>query len=277
MEIAALDPRHGVIFYTLAAGKAERPEFVRRQECLHCHHGNSTMGVPGIFVGSVFPNAAGMPVRSGAIITDHRTPFPDRWGGWYVNAAHGQQKDRSNAIAPDPAEPRALHTAGKQNLRSLAREFTADGYLSPVSDIVALMTFEHQTNMTNFLTRLAWLSKTGAVADAEIEAAASYMLFAGEAPLAQPVEGVSSFTGTFPARGPRDSQGRSLRDFDLQKRLFRYPLSYMVYSAAFDALPGVVRERLHRRIYAGLAANPERQAIVEILRDTKPDLPAWWR
>jgi hypothetical protein len=114
------------------------------------------------------------------------------------------------------------------------------------------------------------------------------MLFTGEAPLKEPIEGVSSFTRTFPRRGPQDRQGRSLRDFDLTTRLFRYPLSYMIYSAAFDALPDAVRQRLYRRFYdvlsgadqgrafAHLSAD-DRRAILEIVRDTRKDLPDYWR
>ena len=90
-------------------------------------------------------------------------------------------------------------------------------------------------------------------------------VFEDEAPLKEPVEGVSTFAKTFPERGPRDRKGRSLRDFDLETRLFRYRLSYMIYSPAFDALPQAVRERIYRRIRESCA--PE---VIEILRDTKP-------
>ena len=113
------------------------------------------------------------------------------------------------------------------------------------------------------------------------------MLFADETPLKEPIEGVSSFTQTFPERGPRDSKGRSLRDFDLRKRLFRYPLSYLIYSRQFDALPDDIRARIYRRLYDILSGQDEtpkfaslsaddRRAILEILRDTKPGLPAYW-
>jgi len=221
-----------------------------------------------------------MPDRLGAIITDHRTALEDRWGGWYVTAAHGEQRDRANAVAPDPAEPHALRTEGKQNLTSLVREFNTTGYLMPSSDIVALMTFEHQTQMTNFITRLAWEARMGQSLDADIDAIVAYMLFAEEAPLREPIEGVSTFAKTFPQRGPRDSHGRSLRDFDLHTRLFRYPLSYMVHSAAFEALPEGVRGQIWRRVYDVLEGrNPspkfarltaeDRRAILEILRDTR--------
>jgi len=118
------------------------------------------------------------------------------------------------------------------------------------------------------------------------------MLFGDEDPLKEPVAGVSTFSKTFPQRGPRDKQGRSLRDFDLKKRLFRYPLSYMIYSAAFDGMPQAVRERVYQRLYdiltgkdastsvGGLSLEnlsaEDRRAILEIVRDTKPSLPSYW-
>lgn len=269
LELASLDPLQGIVFYTLAAGKTDRPHFTRRQECLKCHQGPATLGIPGIFVGSVFPGSSGLPDRSGAIITDHRTPFEDRWGGWYVNALHGEQPDRANSVAPDPEEPQKLET-----LPSLFKTFNSTGYLSAVSDIVALMTFEHQTQMTNLMIRLAWQSRIDpSRLDASIDALVHYMLFADEAPLKEPIQGVSTFTESFPKRGPRDRQGRSLRDFDLQTRLFRYPLSYMIYSPSFDALPEPVRARIYERIYKSGRCS---RAVFEILRDTKPGVPSYF-
>ena len=263
LEVAATDPQRGTIFYTLTAVDGQ-PRFTRQQVCLKCHQGASTLGVPGIFIGSVFPNASGMPGRNGAIITDHRTKFEDRWGGWYVTAAHGEQRDRANGLAPDPEEPQHIRNEGKQNLTSLVREFNTSGYLMPSSDIVALMTFEHQTQMTNFFTRLAWEARMGESAqkdlDADIEATVAYMLFTDEAPLREPIEGVSTFTKTFPERGPRDSRGRGLRDFDLRTRLFRYPLSYMIYSAQFQALPAAVRDRIYAKL------ETKAPALLEIVR-----------
>jgi hypothetical protein len=262
--------------------------------CLKCHQGPATLGVPGVFVGSVFPGPTGAPNREGAIITDHRTAFEDRWGGWYINARRGEQPDRANAVAENPAEPLLLDTAGKQNLTTLAGKFSPAGYLTAVSDIVALMTFEHQTQMINYMTRVGWEARvvdhdgktaelTGVQLETDIEALVRYMLFADEVPLKEPIEGISTFSQTFPQRGPRDRQGRSLRDFDLQKHLFRYPLSYMIYSAQFDALPPGVRDRIYRRLYQALMDNKsgmaagDRRATVEIVRDTKPGLPEYWR
>lgn len=263
IEVAAVDPKLGPIFYTLDRDNTGRPAFTRQQVCLRCHQGPSTEGVPGIFVGSVFPNVLGTPAREGAIVTDHRTPFRDRWGGWYVNAAHGEQPDRANAVAPDPADPTALEI--------LPAQFPSAKYLRPSSDIVALMTLEHQTQMTNLFTRLAWETDPSRL-DSEIEATVRYMVFADEAPLREPIKGVSTFTKTFPQRGPRDPSGRSLRDFDLKTRLFRYPLSYMVYSRAFDSLPAPIRARLYQGIFEALKA-AGREDVREILRRTKPERP----
>ena len=266
MEVAAVDPVRGPIFYTFSPDAQGQPILKRSETCLHCHQGASTLGVPGIFIGSVFPNAEGMPARGGAIITDHRTAFADRWGGWYVNADHGEQRDRANAVAPDPAAP--------EDLQKLVMKFAPAGYLSTTSDIVALMTFEHQTQMTNFMTRLGWKARIaeGSI-DSDLEALVRYMLFTDEVPLREPIQGVSSFTKTFPERGPRDSKGRSLRDFDLQTRLFRYPLSYMIYTRAFDALPDAVRSRVYRRLRDALANRPD---ILAIVRETKTGLPDFW-
>jgi hypothetical protein len=156
---------------------------------------------------------------------------------------------------------------------------------------VALMTLEHQTRMTNLITRMGWELRTGEAPsrlDFVTDELVAYMLFVGEAKIYEPIEGVSTFTKTFAERGPRDKQGRSLRDFDLHKRLFRFPLSYMIYSEAFDSLPDVAKERIYRKLYDVLSGADrsktfesvkaeDRQAILEILRDTKPDLPAYWK
>ncbi len=297
LEVAGTDPRQGVVFYTFHVDQSGAPSLTRRDVCLKCHQGPATLGVPGIFVGSVFPNPLGMPQRDGAIVTDQRSAFKDRWGGWYVNAKRGEQPDRANAVASNPAEPGVLDTQGKQNLANLAGRFSPAGYLSTVSDIVALMTFEHQTQMTNYLTRVAWEARVveydskpedQTQLDADVEGLVTYMLFAEEAPLQEPIEGVSTFTKTFPQRGPRDAKGRSLRDFDLQKRLFRYPLSFLIYSAQFDALPENVKARVYRRLYSILTGDIQEKkfeklsaddcsAVLEILRATKPGLPGYWR
>ncbi len=294
MEIAAVDPERGPIFYGVSLDGSRGPAISRGSGCLHCHHGGNTAGVPGLYVGSVIPGPSGAPLRDDtAIITDHRTAFRDRWGGWYVTAKRGQQPDRANAVVMDSSDPEALARESQQNVTSLAGRFDRSAYLAPTSDIVALMTFEHQTQMINLLTRVGWLARMapnggarGPLLDAalakELDELVDYMLFVGEAPLTEQIEGVSSFAQTFAARGPRDGRGRSLREFDLKTRLFRYPLSYLLYSAQFDALPDVVRTAIYARLRAILSGTnqdvryrhlsvDDRRALREILAETRPE------
>jgi hypothetical protein len=174
----------------------------------------------------------------------------------------------------------------------------ASAYLSGESDVVALMTLEHQTRIANLMTRIGWDTRIAMAEgtldsfqrrlDSEADEMVAYLLFAEEAPIREPIRGVSSFATTFPQRGPRDKKGRSLRDFDLQTRLFRYPLSYMIYSEAFDRMPDLAREGVYRKLYNVLTGvesgarfvrlfPEDRRNIREILLDTKPNLPAYWR
>jgi hypothetical protein len=299
-ELASLDPRQGFVFYTLDVHAFPQPRFDRRDVCLQCHQGPATVGVPGIMVASVFPDSSGMPAFNlGMPVTDHRTPFQDRWGGWYVTGTHGGMRHRGNAVARDRSKPDLLESQGTQNLTTLGHKLDDGLYVSRVSDIVALMTLEHQTRMTNLINRVAWETRiaqqdgnlddaaTRTRIDADIEALVGYMLFADEAALYDPVEGVSTFTKTFAARGPWDLQGRSLREFDLQKRLFKYPLSYMIYSEAFDALPDAAKDRIYRRVFDVLSgtdksekfaklSTDDRHNILAILHETKPNLPSYW-
>lgn len=299
LEFISMDPNLAANFYTLEIRRSDNPSFARRDVCLQCHQGPATQGVPGIFVSSVYPGPSGMPsFRSGATATDHRSAFDERWGGWYVTGTHGAQSHMGNAVAPDPQLPQVLDLRGTQNLTSLARRFDTKPYLMKTSDIVALMTYEHQTRMMNLMNRIGWETRIAehgrklsgevrAHIDAEIEDLAGYMLFADEMQTREPVAGVSTFSQTFPRRGPRDSKGRSLRDFDLQKRLFKYPLSFLIYSRTFDALPDDARDRILRRVFDVLSGRntsakfarlttEDRKNVLEILRDTKPNLPAYF-
>ncbi len=303
LELSAIDPKQGAVFYSLDTEKSDRPEFTRRDDCLRCHQGAPTMGIPGILVSSVHPSndTEGRDSHGSAYITDDRTSLEERWGGWYVTGTTGTTVHLgNNPELTDPLNPGRASKEGTQNVTSLDAWFNTSRYLAPTSDIVALMTLEHQTRMVNLMTRIGWDARIalregkGTLEPAardrintEIEEMVGYMLFTDEEPLKQPVKGVSTFTKTFAERGPRDSHGRSLRDFDLQKRLFRYPLSYLIYSAAFDGMPDVVRDRVYQRLFevltgkdtsktfAGISA-ADRQAVLEIVRATKPGLPKYW-
>ena len=298
-ELSALDPTRGVMFYTLDMQRAQNPRLQRGGSvCGECHDPISVL-VPGLMVTSVIPSSDGTPFFTGAFfnVTDHRTPIGDRWGGWYITGK--SESHLGNAVAPDPEHPTELETKGTQNVLSLAGRFDLSKYPVPTSDVVALMTLEHQTRMINLITSVGAQARSliekGKLDDTAtrrldqaVEEIVTSLLFADEAPLHEPVKGVSTFTETFPSRGPRDKKGRSLRDFDLQKRMFRYPLSYMVCSAIFDNLPDAVRDRVYRRLYEVLSgkdnspkyarvSSADRTSILEILRDTKPNLPDYFR
>ena len=303
LELASLDPRQGVILYSLDHARSTHPVIARRDDCLRCHQGPVTLAVPGLLLSSVRPASGSGQEHGSAIMTDHRTPLNQRWGGWYVTGTHGAQIHfGNNRELIDPVHPGVTSTEDTQNVTNLSRWFDTSRYLAPTSDLVALLVLEHQTRMTNLMIRVGWdvriaqhdgvLSAQGAQLDAEIDELVGYMLFGDEAPLRGPVAGASSFSKTFPQLGPRDKQGRSLRDFDLRTRLFRYPLSYMIYSSVFDGLPGVLRDRVYRRLYdilsgrdastavGGLSLKTfsasDRRAILNIVRETKPSVPAYW-
>jgi len=299
-ELTALDPDDGIAFYSLPIERTERPRFQRRGvECLFCHSpGNK--GAPALVVASVSPGADGTPAYTGTFIgtIDHRTPLSDRWGGWYVTGTSGSQAHMGNAYAPDPGRPFDLQPVSPQHPGALPNAVDRSKYLALSSDIVALMTLEHQVGATNRINALSVqyrrTERAGLIGDAEwkhldaeIDDLVGYLLFVDEAPLRDRVTGSSTFARTFAARGPRDRLGRSLRDFDLVTRTFRYPLSFMVYSDQFDAMPSPVRTRVYQRLhdvltgadtspkYAALSAG-DREAVLEILADTKARLAEYW-
>lgn len=317
IEIAAMDDRLGGVFYTLRA-RGDRYHLSRNVGCVACHATSRTQQVPGFLVRSVLTAPDGHP-RGFGTLSDHRSPFQQRWGGWYVTGTHGQMRHLGNELAADEGGEVSVDVERGANVVTLDDRIDTDRYLSPHSDIVALMVMEHQSQVQNAITqaryetlralhedRLQNDQRQGAQvtnkkaaglehdpsesAQQRIAAAAErvveYLLVCDEAPLSDTVAGTSSFAEEFAARGPLDSQGRSLRQFDLQRQLFRYPCSYLVYSSALDALPEPVLGPIRHRMAEVLLgqddsgrfehlSDRDRQNIVEILADTKPGwLPA---
>lgn len=297
LEAIAVDPVRGPVFYAYGA-RPGGAAFIASTTCLRCHHGPNTAGVPGVYVGSVIPGPTGAPLRDEtAIITDHTSPFWERWGGWFVTAVRGEPRSRANAIATAPDAPDALVREVPSNVRDLHALVDPRPYLTTSSDVVALMVLEHQTQMTNRLTRVAWQARLaatpghralpGATLADDVADLVDFMLFVGEAPLTAPLEGRGTFARTFAARGPRDRFGRSLRDFDLDTRLFRYPLSYLVHGPQFAQLPEAVRHDVLARVKARLVAPPPgaghahltpavRTELLDIVRATLSGLPPGW-
>ena len=303
LEVASVDPTQGVILYSLAQKQADRPAF-RRDDgtCLTCHLTWDTLGVPGLVVMSVFTIPDDKYSYASGSFADHRSSFTERWGGWDVTGRTGAISHLGNDI--DLARKNRRPTA-EHKLDSLAGLFDARGFISPHSDVVALMTLEHQATMTNLITRTGWEARvsaqTRAVAPAPPRARSGvdrvrdaatelvdYMLFVDEAPLDGPIAGSSQFAQKFTSEGPRDKRGRSLRQFDLEHRLMRYPCSYLIYSDAFEQMPRLAKDAVYERMWRVLSgqeqaapynrfSRDDRRAVVDILLETKPGLPDYFK
>jgi hypothetical protein len=312
-EISAADPLLGANFYTAKSVKSQPLKFERQtHECLQCHASSQTFNVPGHIIRSVFPDETGQPIfRAGTYRTDHTSPLKERWGGWYVSGSHGKQRHLGNAVATDAENPRDLDTEAGANRQDLSSSFDTKPYLSPHSDIVALMVLEHQARLHNEMTVASYATRKalhyqevmnealerpqGYVSDSTKARIARYarrvvevMLYAGETRLTDPLSGTSKFAEEFAARGPFDEEGRSLRQFDLKTRIFRHPCSYLIYGDTFNQLPDALLLPVYRELHNVLTADEteeafshlsreDRRAILEILRATKQDLPDDWR
>jgi len=296
LELAAHDPQQGVVFYTLDQKPAGKPQLTRRvEECVMCHLTWDTLAVPGFTVISTFPMSDDPKAYASGVVVDHRTALDQRWGGWFVTGKTVPRLHRGNAPVVVPAAQLAKPAPPPPVLLSVKDRFDTTGFPTPYSDIVPLMVFEHQAHMTNLLTHLNWearVASPGPVVPVRVAEAAQdlvdYILFVEEAPIAARIEGSSGFAEKFSSMGPADDRGRSLRQLDLTKRLMRYPCSYMIYDASFDALPPVAKDAVYQRLWRILSGQVRgteyahltlgvRQAIVEILKSTKKDLPSYFQ
>ena len=296
LEVSTADPKLGGVFYTVDQNAGTKPKFTRTDQCLECHASAKSMGVPGHVLRSFVTDDNGVvELNSGISEVNHRTPIEERWGGWYVTGTHGDQTHRGNLIGKKAFEQQEKSPNFLGNVLDLSKFFDVSRYPNTNSDIVALMVLEHQTHMHNFLTRLHYeadlqLARYGHINYVTniAESFLKYMLFTEEAPFKSRIQGDSNFTRDFQNLGPKDGKGRSLREFDLQTRLFKYPCSYLVYSKAFDALPEKIKEHLYQRLWDILNNRdtsdtfvdiPRRtkRAILEILIATKHGLPAYWK
>jgi hypothetical protein len=303
IEVAAHDESAGVVFYTLEQrtdATPEPPQFKRAFECLGCHMAGDTLGVPGLLMFSTTrqdPSQGFNLPRS----VDQSDSLARRFGGWFVTGSTGSATHLGNQVA-------VLEGRGSRQISSVEGLFDADGYRAHSSDIVAHLVFTHQVGMTNLLTRASWQARAAdpllhppfTASPGEEERIAvmmsgvanevvDYLLFIDETKLNDRVRGESGFAERFAKIGPRDRRGRSLYEFDLNRRLMKYPCSYLIYSPAFDALPARAKDPIYRRLWQVLSGQEQedryrsalsaedRQSIVEILRDTKKDLPPFFQ
>jgi hypothetical protein len=311
IEIASMDPQDGALFYTLTQ-REEGPIRFRRggTQCLQCHESRVTDQLPGLIMRSTLVDRYGYPideVHDGS--SRDTTPLAQRWGGWYVTGSHGGQTHAGNVHSDllyeeitDPDEYiDEFDLTGGANLTDLSGHMDVSPYLSPHSDIVALMVLAHQVRVHNLVSQakaqgsrvLGGLAaqKSGLRFSIDDAAASNVgvldrllraLVFVGEARLTDPVRGTSTFAEDFPLPGPTDPTGRSLRDLDLDTRLFRYPVSFLIYSDSFHALPDFTRNYLYDGLQALLTAEElpplfdhllevDREATLEILKATLPD------
>lgn len=290
LEIASIDTEEGNHFYTLPNTK--RPEIVfekNPQDCVACHGGRNSRSAPALIIRSIYPDDEGYPVfTSGGRFTTPSVPLAERWGGWYVSGTHGKDRHMGNVLAKGEDVRTALDMEAGANVTDLRKLFDSTEYLTPHSDIMALMVAEHQIEFHNRAGRAVMAVKNmglnvtkdrvGYIADSLVDT----LLGANEIELKDPVKGSSTFASDFAKKGARDKKGRSLYDLDFTKRMFKYKLSPMVYSPVFEGLPSVVKEAVYDRLKLILAGQDksgdfrfltkeDRQAILEILTETKPD------
>lgn len=269
LELSTATSSGGAAFYTLRQAPVAKPALVRDDgSCLQCHESHRTLNVPGHLTRSVYPAGDGLPhFGHGTVNVDHRTPLSIRWGGWFVT---GQTPFPHRGNATGPGDRFEEFSAGNR-ARSPRAFFNPDRYPVPHSDVVAHLVLSHQTRMHNAIARAGTEARRAIEYGEEMErlfgevsqsAKASIerrirrpaealvrdLLLAGEAAIPGPVRGDSTFTDDFQKRGVRDSHGRSLRELDLESRLFRYSCSFLIRSAALANLPARVRRYVSERI-----------------------------
>jgi hypothetical protein len=309
LELAANDPVLGAVFYTLEVAPKptqggpssieetkKQVELVRdRGQCLSCHATTRTENVPGYLVRSIYPDSTGRPrTGSSSYTTDYRSLFETRWGGWYVTGTHGQMRHLGNLFALDRNDPQKVDVETGANLSQLPARVRPGLHLTPHSDLVALMVLEHQIRVHNLITKASYETRQSIAMDESMNKAldrpsefrtestqrrietaaralADALLMRDEPPLRDQVHGTSGFEKSFSSTGPADSNGRSLRQLDLQSRLFRYRLSYLIYTPEFQGLPKEVIEPVQARLREALGT-PEYKTELEILQATLPGL-----
>ncbi|MGC1459956.1 MAG: hypothetical protein WA825_16890 [Steroidobacteraceae bacterium] len=286
LELGTMDSELGQVFYTLPNHAVATPGLKRETlTCLACHdtYEMSGGGVPRFLLMSSYVDIHGNQLtHEDSILTTDETPLESRWGGWYVTGHTGTQVHVGNILVTNVQQLVKLDLVRRGNIDSLDDLFDTKPYLTDKSDVVALLVLQHQETVQNLLTRVnfevrkalahagnkpeALTAKTREALQGFMDDLAKAMLFEDAVPYVDSIRGNSGFDAWFQKQGIKDSQGRSLRELDLKTRLFRYPLSFLVYTPAFDGLPAYARDYLFGRFAAAL---PGRDAL-QILAATKP-------
>ena len=297
IEIISTDPELGAIFYIFdIPRRIDAPLSIERsRRCMNCHAAAETGHVPGLVIKSVVPGPRGGSLDAFRLDQiGHMVPLEERFGGWYLTRHGNFTNHWANFIgrlSPDGLS-RSYVKAGK--------EFDFAKYPFGASDLLPQLVHEHQAGFVNRVVEAAYRVRTalhlkggeiGEADRAELEEQAAkiirYLLFADEAALPKGgVEGDPAFMADF-RRNARQTGNGSLKDFDLETRLFRYRCSYMIYSELFRGMPVPLKEAVMGGLKEALSAekrdpefaylpDAEKESIRVILRETLPDLPEGW-
>ena len=311
-EVAVFDAKLGATFYVFEPhATKEEPLLARSGDCLLCHSRHEH--TPSLRTRSVFPDANGEPLSgSGSSNIAPSTPLAERWGGWYVTGTKAPFEHRGNLTGKKMDDFEGPSAQPTRNLLSLEGVVDTRRYLLKTSDVVPLLMHDHQVHVHNVLSKanqdarialhrwpamreILGLPKDAppqgsclVVFDSQAEKVLDALLCRDEAAWpAGGIQGDGVFAPAYAKTRKPDAKGRSLRDLDLQTRLFRYRCSPLIYSESFATLPKELHDIILLRLSSGLRAFPpspsfghlpddERAAIHEILSATLPNLPVGW-
>jgi hypothetical protein len=295
IEVLGLDPQLGAIFYIFDPPRNGAPVRVERSaRCMNCHAGEETGHVPGLVVKSVVPGPTGGSLTAFRLgESGHGIPFDQRFGGWYVTG--------KNEISP------WANIVGRFSAGQLLKTTVEPGsrfdfarYPVRTSDVLPQLIHEHQAGFVNRVVEAGYRARTylhsdgpqlsiehESILNEQARLVTRYLLFADEAPLPGKLTVDPAFSADFLKTKRAVAGGASLKDFNLQTRLFRNRCSYMIYSPIFTALPAQLKSRIYAQLGAALSTakanseyaylpTSEKQAIRTILKATLSDLPAQW-
>jgi hypothetical protein len=302
LELTALDNAKGTNFYTLSQVESEKSDsatlmFTRRDRCLACHAGRSSLDVPGLLVRGFQTDNIGKPLFGFSQVS-HEKQIADRFGGWFVTGSPKSVIHRGNLIGIADNDRFKSEPGFRASVKKLDQLTSIEKYAAPTSDWVAHLVFTHQMHGLNLMIRANLEERLGRHSDVE-EQLVRYLVFADEAPLDAERKTTdrlpngfdwksSPYAKWFQAQGVKGNAGRSLRDFELATRVFRYRLSYLIELEFFDQMEATCRNRIYRRLWTGLTSSDtkvafthlekaEKQAIIEIVAQTKINLPDYWK
>ena len=263
-----------------------------------------TLGVPGLTTLSTLPLPDDPNAYAIGWTTDHRIPLEDRWGSWYVTGAPPALRHLGNTTAPmasvpgpdaDPApvldtleglfDPLRL-SHPLQRHRGAARAGASDAHDQPAGPH-GVGDPRGQLRSRARRTTVRRPDRGGDPGHGERARRLSPARPRGAASPRHPQHLWirSAVLGPGPVRqpGPVAAPARPRRP-----GYSRYPCSFLIYTDAFDALPERAKDAVYRRMWELLSKEAtedraprltldKRRAVVEILRDTKPNLPAYFQ